>query len=153
MTFHATSHQETTCMKYQTFFLSKNRKKIKSEKYFKMSSTEILPSILNVNQEILKLILSTNLGIKLHNRCHCKLSRSHNFLIKFIWAGTRKRGLSDGLQLAGSSNAHAQSPTGAIEMRFCLKFCLGPYYMSGNSKGSGETALMRRLAWAYAGRL
>ena len=27
------------------------------------------------------------------------------------------------------------------------------YYMSANSKGSGETALMRRLAWAFSGRL
>ena len=28
----------------------------------------------------------------------------------------------------------------------------GLYYMSANSKGSGETALMRRLARAFAGR-
>ena len=29
----------------------------------------------------------------------------------------------------------------------------GLYYMSANNKGSGETALMRRLVWAFAGRL
>ena len=29
----------------------------------------------------------------------------------------------------------------------------GPCYMSANSKGSGETALMRRLARAFAGHL
>ena len=28
-----------------------------------------------------------------------------------------------------------------------------PYFMCANSKGSGETAQMRRLAWAFAGRL
>ena len=28
-----------------------------------------------------------------------------------------------------------------------------PYFMCANSEGSGETAQMRRLAWAFAGRL
>ena len=32
-------------------------------------------------------------------------------------------------------------------------FRLLPYFMCTNSKGSGETARMRRLAWAFAGRL
>ena len=32
-------------------------------------------------------------------------------------------------------------------------FCLLPYFMCANSKGSAETARMRRLAWAFAGRL
>ena len=39
----------------------------------------------------------------------------------------------------------------------CLIFgrtlCLLPYFMCANSEGSGETARMRRLAWAFAGRL
>ena len=28
-----------------------------------------------------------------------------------------------------------------------------PYFMYANREGSGETARMRRLAWAFAGRL
>ena len=28
-----------------------------------------------------------------------------------------------------------------------------PYFMCANSEGSGKTARMRRLAWAFAGRL
>ena len=35
----------------------------------------------------------------------------------------------------------------------CPKLPQGLYYMSANSKSSGETALKRRLAWAFAGRL
>ena len=34
----------------------------------------------------------------------------------------------------------------------CLSFYF-PYFMCANSEGSGETAQMRRLAWAFAGRL
>ena len=39
--------------------------------------------------------------------------------------------------------------------RNCLQFPQVPYYMymTANSKGSGKTALMRRLIWAFAGRL
>ena len=38
-------------------------------------------------------------------------------------------------------------------MRFCLKLPQCLYYMSANSKGSGETAHMCRLARAFPGRL
>ena len=50
---------------------------------------------------------------------------------------------------------HAQSPIRDLGYRLaiCLKLPHGPYFMSANSKGSGETALMRRLAWAFAGLL
>ena len=34
-----------------------------------------------------------------------------------------------------------------------LALRLLPYFMCANSEGSGETARMRRLAWAFAGRL
>ena len=34
-----------------------------------------------------------------------------------------------------------------------IRFCLFQYFMCANSEGSGETARMRRLAWAFAGRL
>ena len=54
---------------------------------------------------------------------------------------------------SGSSNAHAQSCVLATYMRFCLKFPQGIYYMSTNSKSSGEIALMHGLAWAFVGRL
>ena len=42
-------------------------------------------------------------------------------------------------------------PYWAPDMRFCLKLPQGSA-MSANSKGSGETALMRSLARAFAGR-
>ena len=46
-----------------------------------------------------------------------------------------------------------RSPLFWLQMRFCLKLPQVLYYMSANSKGSGETALMRRLARAFVGRL
>ena len=58
---------------------------------------------------------------------------------------TRKKDIMV-FRFGGSSNAHAQTPLLATDSP-------GPYYMSANSKGSGETALMRRLAWVCAGRL
>ena len=36
---------------------------------------------------------------------------------------------------------------------FCRTLRLLPYFMCANSEVSGETARMRRLAWAFAGRL
>ena len=36
---------------------------------------------------------------------------------------------------------------------FGRTFRLRQYFMNANSEGSGETARMRRLAWAFAGRL
>ena len=65
--------------------------------------------------------------------------------------GTRKKDLMV-FRFGGSSNAHAQSPLWATDMFFSQMLPQGPYYMSANSKGSDETALMRRLAWACAGR-
>ena len=52
-----------------------------------------------------------------------------------------------------SSNAHAQLSSGARCLIFGRTLCLLPYFMWANSEGSGETARMRRLAWAFAGRL
>ena len=62
--------------------------------------------------------------------------------------GTKKRGPYAFL-VGGSLNAHA-APIWDTDMRFCLKRHQPLYYISVNSKGSGETALMRRLAWAFA---
>ena len=51
-------------------------------------------------------------------------------------------------------NAHAQPPSGARCLGFGRTLRLLPYCMyAANSEGSGETARMRRLAWAFAGRL
>ena len=54
-----------------------------------------------------------------------------------------------------SSNAHAQPSSGATcrSLIFGRTLRLLPYFMCANSEGSGETARMRRLAWAFAGRL
>ena len=52
-----------------------------------------------------------------------------------------------------SSNAHAQPSTGARCRIFGRTLCLLPYFMCASSEGSGETARMRRLAGAFAGRL
>ena len=68
------------------------------------------------------------------------------------WAGTYKKG-PYGFPVCGSSNAHAQSPIGATDILFCLKLPQGLYCKSANSKGSGKTALKRRLAWAFVGGL
>ena len=67
-------------------------------------------------------------------------------------AGTRKQGASDFL-ICGSSNAYVQSPIWPTDMRICLKLPKGLHYMVANSKVFGETALMRRLALIFAGRL
>ena len=52
-----------------------------------------------------------------------------------------------------SSNAHAQPSSRARCLIFVWTLCLLPYLMCGNSEGSGETAQMCRLLWAFAGRL
>ena len=53
----------------------------------------------------------------------------------------------------GSSNVHVQWPIWTTDMHFCLKLPRVLYYISVNSKDSGGTDLMCRLAWAFAGRL
>ena len=53
--------------------------------------------------------------------------------------------------VCGSSNR--MSPIWATDAFFCQKRPQSLYYMSANSKGSGVTALIGRLAWTFAGRL
>ena len=48
---------------------------------------------------------------------------------------------------------HAQPSSGAWCLIFGWPFRLLSYFMCANSEGSGETARMRRLTWAFAGRL
>ena len=52
-----------------------------------------------------------------------------------------------------SSNTHVQSSSGDRCLIFGRTLRLFPYFMCANSEGSGETARMRRLAWAFVGRL
>ena len=52
-----------------------------------------------------------------------------------------------------SSNAHVQPSSGARCLIFGGTLRLLPNFMCANSEGSGETAQMRRLGWAFAGRL
>ena len=54
------------------------------------------------------------------------------------------------LRKTHSSNAHAQLSSGARCLMFGQTLRLLPYFMCANSDGSGETAWMRRLAWALA---
>ena len=49
--------------------------------------------------------------------------------------------------LSGSMSEHSHS------VALCLKLYLVLYVMYANRKGTGDTAWMHRLAWAFAGRL
>ena len=49
--------------------------------------------------------------------------------------------------------AHAQPFRGARDLAFCLKVPLDSLLVWASSKGSGETARMRRLAWTFAARI
>ena len=51
------------------------------------------------------------------------------------------------------STAHAQPFRGARDLAFCLKVPLDSLLVWASSKGSGETARMRRLAWTFAARI
>ena len=51
------------------------------------------------------------------------------------------------------SNTHAQPFCGARCLIFGRPLRLLPYFMCTNSEGSGDSSRMRRLAWAFAGRL
>ena len=52
-----------------------------------------------------------------------------------------------------SSNVHAQPSSGARCLIFGRTLRLLLYIMYANNEGSGETAQMLRLAWAFAGRI
>ena len=51
------------------------------------------------------------------------------------------------------STAHAQPFRGARDLAFCLKVPFDSLLVWVSSKGSGETARMRRLAWTIAARI
>ena len=58
-----------------------------------------------------------------------------------------------GLRKMNSSNMHAQPSSWARYLNFGRTLRLLPYFMSAKREGSGETAPMRRLIWAFAVRL
>ena len=74
------------------------------------------------------------------------------YLYLHNWSGTRKKKGNYGFPVCGSSNVHARPLFGLQTAVVYLKLPQDLYYMSAYSKGSGETALMRRLARAFAGR-
>ena len=49
--------------------------------------------------------------------------------------------------------AHGQPFRGGRDLAFCLKVPLDSLLVRASSGGSGETARMRRLAWAFAARI
>ena len=49
--------------------------------------------------------------------------------------------------------AHVQTFRGARDLAFCLKVPLDSLLVWASSKGSGETARIRRLAWTFAARI
>ena len=49
--------------------------------------------------------------------------------------------------------AHARPFRGARDLAFCLKVPLDSLLVWASSRGSGETARMRRLAWTFAARI
>ena len=49
--------------------------------------------------------------------------------------------------------AHAQPFRGARDLAFCLKVPLDSLLVWASSRGSGETARLRRLAWTFAARI
>ena len=60
--------------------------------------------------------------------------------------------VSSSIQSWQSLTAHAQPLRGARDLAFCLKVPLDSLPVWASSKGSGETARMRRLAWTFAAR-
>ena len=86
----------------------------------------------------------------------CEWNKSTNFTFenKIIWAISWDY---DTFRppLTHSSNAHEQPSSEARYMYliFVRTLRLLSYFICANSEGSGETARLSRLAWAFAGRL
>ena len=72
--------------------------------------------------------------------------------IYHTWAGTRKKG-TQSFPVCSSSNGMRFALFWLQTYIVCLKLPQCTTYLSANGKGSGETALMRSLAWAFDGRL
>ena len=111
--------------------------------------------ILKINMEIISLVTSHNRHVYLRNIWShfqvINLFSFHRISSSYMSRHTKKG--TYGSPICGSSNAHAQSPIWAKDMRFCLKLPKGLYFMSVNSKGFCETALMRTLTLTFTGHL
>ena len=90
---------------------------------------------------------------------HCFLLKSTVYLVGILYLQqlclsdvTRLWYISSSVNSFYSSNAHAQTSSWARSLDFGRTLRLLLYFMCANSDGSGETMLMRRLTWAFAGR-
>ena len=77
-----------------------------------------------------------------------------NYLSRFInnWAPSSEF-VSSSIPSWQTLTAHAQPFRVARDLAFCLKVPLDSLLVWASSEGSGETARMRRLAWAFAARI
>ena len=73
-------------------------------------------------------------------------------LYNTIWAPSSEF-VSSSIPSWQISTVHAQTFRGARDLAFCLKVRLDSLFVWASSKGSGETARMRRLAWTFAARI
>ena len=74
------------------------------------------------------------------------------FIWRYEWLGVDSLGLVEyAVALKWASSWHFSSSVNFFFKRTCAAIL--PYFMCANREGSGETARMRRLAWAFAGRL
>ena len=65
----------------------------------------------------------------------------------------RQANLSSSIPSLQSLTAHVQPFRGARDLAFCLKVPLDSLLGWASSRGSGETAQMRRLAWTFVARI
>ena len=87
--------------------------------------------------------------------CSCfdyRMCLNHLFFICLCWAPSSEF-VSSSIPSWQISTAHAQPFRGARDLAFCLKVPLDSLLVWASSKGSGETARMRRLAWTFAARI
>ena len=76
--------------------------------------------------------------------------RMFNVLFK---CGTSSDFVSSSISSWQILTAHALPFRGARDLAFCLKVPLDSLLVWASSRGSGETARMRRLAWTFAARI
>ena len=75
-----------------------------------------------------------------------------NVVHKNIWAASSEF-VSSSIPSWQILTAHAQPFRGARDLAFCLKVPLDSLLVWASSRGSCETARMRRLAWTFASRI
>ena len=80
------------------------------------------------------------------------LGPSYRTFAKNIWAASSEF-VSSSIPSWQILTAHAQPFRVARDLAFCLKVPLDSLPVWASSRGSGETARMRRLAWTFAARI